>query len=104
MGKPPPLTISPATLPNGLQGTFYQQALNFSGGVTGGPWGPGSYRVVSGYLPPGLQLSSTGVILGTPSWFGTYVFTVRVQDAYTLPFGRDQVFTLKITAVVKPPF
>lgn len=36
-----------------------------------------------GALPPGLSLSSTGVLSGTPTTLGAYGFTIRVSD----PFG-----------------
>ena len=36
---------------------------------------------MSGALPPGLTLSSSGVISGIPSSTGVFSFTVRVTDA-----------------------
>ena len=48
-----------------------------SGGVS-----PYTYAIVSGNLPPGLQLASgSGIISGTPTTAGTYGYTVKVTDA-----------------------
>lgn len=40
-----------------------------------------TWAVVSGSLPPGLSLSATGALTGTPSLAGTYTFTVQVTDS-----------------------
>ncbi len=55
------------------------QAINLptSGGVK-----PLSYDVVDGSLPPGLTMSpTTGIISGTPSATGNFLFTIKVQDS-----------------------
>jgi len=55
------------------------QAINIptQGGVP-----PLDYDVVDGALPPGLTISpTTGVISGTPSTTGNFLFTIKVQDA-----------------------
>ena len=63
-----------AALPPGTVGTFYSQQLTASGGVA-----PYTWSASSG-LPPGLSLTSTGVILGTPTTAGHYTFTVTATD------------------------
>jgi hypothetical protein len=40
-----------------------------------------SWTHVSGTLPPGLTLNTTGALSGTPSQEGTFFFTVRVQNS-----------------------
>ncbi|SDQ35237.1 putative Ig domain-containing protein [Pseudoxanthomonas sp. CF125] len=72
----PTLTIVPATLPAGLPGAVYSQALSTSGGVA-----PYSYSLLSGALPIGLSFSSAGVLSGTPTTAGSYTFQVRSTDA-----------------------
>ena len=53
-----------------------------------------AWSIVSGALPSGLTLSSSGTLSGTPVEQGTFVFTVRVQDA-TLAFA-ERGFTLVV--------
>lgn len=38
------------------------------------------WSVLSGALPPGLQMNQHGVLSGTPASFGTSMFTIQVQD------------------------
>jgi len=53
-------------------------------------------------LPPGLSLSSSGVIQGTPSVENSFTFTVRVEDS--LVAGAPQTnMEREITLVVGPP-
>jgi hypothetical protein len=70
------LTIGTTSLPGGIVGVGYSQQLAAAGGTT-----PYAWVVSSGTLPPGLSLSSTGVLSGTPTTAGSVTFTVRVTDA-----------------------
>src|SRR6516165_2131989 len=72
-GKPP-LSISPDSLPGGSVGVAYRQAFTASGGPP-----PYTYSY-DGALPPGLSLSTDGVISGTPAVAGSSSFTVTVTD------------------------
>ncbi|TLX21877.1 putative Ig domain-containing protein [Thermomonas fusca] len=69
------ITVSPASLPTLTAGTPFSQTLSSSGGVA-----PYTYNVQSGALPPGLTLSSSGVLSGTPTQRGAYSFSVRSTD------------------------
>lgn len=60
--------------------------------ATGGT-GPHTWSVVSGQLPHGLQLSSTGWLHGTPLIENTYNFTVRVSDGAS---QTDKAMTLTV--------
>ena len=40
-----------------------------------------TYSIASGSLPPGLTLSAAGVLSGTPTVTGTYIFTVQASNA-----------------------
>jgi hypothetical protein len=82
-------TSSP--LPSGATGTAYSQTLAATGDVP-----PYTWSVVSGALPPGLILSSSGAISGTPTASGTYIFAVQVQDSTSLT--ASQPFSLTVTA------
>ena len=74
--QPPPLAITTTSLPNGTVSTTYTATLAASGGIA-----PYAWSLAGGALPPGLTLSSTGVITGTPTTTGTSSFTVRATDA-----------------------
>ena len=99
---PPTLSITPATLTDGAVGTTYSQTLTGSGGTA-----PYTFTGGTG-LPPGLTLSSAGLISGTPTATGTFPFTVTVTDSTTgagSPFSHTQSFSLVIgsaTIVVTP--
>ena len=72
----PVITIAPATLPGGTQGTPYSQTLTASGGNT-----PHTFAVTAGSLPPGLTLTSAGLLSGTPTTPGSFPFTVTATEA-----------------------
>ena len=73
----PALSItSPSALSTGTIGDGYSYQLQTAGGQA-----PIIFSLTSGSLPPGLILSSTGLISGTPTGTGTYNFTVTVTDS-----------------------
>lgn len=76
VGPASSLTINPASLPTPAIGVPYSQQLSTSGGVA-----PYAYSVASGSLPPGLTLSPSGLISGTPTGAKSYGFTVHVADS-----------------------
>lgn len=73
-----PITVSPSTLPTLTAGTPLSQSITSSGGAA-----PYTYSLQSGVLPPGLSLSSGGVLSGTPTQRGGYTFSVRSTDSTT---------------------
>jgi uncharacterized repeat protein (TIGR03803 family) len=68
-------TITTSTVINGDVGIAYSQAINASGGT-----GALTFGVPEGILPPGLTLSSSGVLSGTPTTAGSYSFLVSATD------------------------
>ncbi|KSV75928.1 hypothetical protein N185_15900 [Sinorhizobium sp. GW3] len=87
-----PLTVTPASLPTPAVGASYNQALNTLGGVA-----PYTYSLGSGTLPPGLTLSTSGVISGTPTGSGPYNFAVHVVDSTSpTPIAADKSYTFTI--------
>jgi uncharacterized protein YhjY with autotransporter beta-barrel domain len=88
------LTVNPATLPNGTNGTAYNQTVTASGGA-----GPYTFAVTSGALPAGLTLASDGTISGTPSGGGSSTFTIQATDSandtgsrsYTVNIGTNSL-------------
>jgi len=76
-GGPGPLTVATSVLAGGTPNTAYNQTLIATGGTQ-----PYSWSLVPGQgtLPPGLSLSASGAITGTPTTNGTSNFTVKVTD------------------------
>ncbi len=69
-------TSTTATLPNTSIGSTYSVTLAANGGTA-----PFTWSLLSGSLPPGITLSTSGVLSGIPSIAGTYSFALRVVDA-----------------------
>src|SRR5262249_3903057 len=57
--------------------------------------------VTSGNSPPGLGLSTTGVLIGTPSTAGTFSFTVQVTDNFGTT--ASQAFQIVIVTTTTGP-
>ena len=85
----PVISLSPPSLPNGAPGSFYSQTLTASGGS-----GSYSFSVIAGALPPGLTLSSGGLLSGTPTSEGAFSFTVGAVDGNQCSGSRS--YTLSI--------
>ena len=74
---PGKLVIStPSTLPAGQVNVVYSQSLAATGGTP--PYT--AWTVASGTLPPGLTISSAGLLGGAPTTAGLYTFTLQVTD------------------------
>jgi hypothetical protein len=75
--NPRPPAITTTTLPNATSGSAYSQQLTYTGGSGATP----SFAIASGTLPPGLTLSASGLISGSPTNAAvgnTYSFAVTV--------------------------
>ena len=72
----PPLTVVEDTLASLDAGTESHIVLHAQGGVP-----PYHWRLASGDLPEGLQLSPEGVLTGRPAKPGIFPFTVTVEDS-----------------------
>ncbi len=75
-----PLVITPAALPNAITGQPYSQTLSASGGSGAGY----TWSITAGastLTDHGLNLSSAGLISGTPSSAGLALFIVQVTDS-----------------------
>jgi hypothetical protein len=91
------ITISPATLPDGTANTAYSQQLTATG--LENP----QYSLISGNFPPGLTLSASGRISGTPTVAGTYTFTVQVAiPGVTDACSGTRQYTLVINSPIQP--
>ncbi|MCI0389942.1 MAG: putative Ig domain-containing protein [Acidobacteria bacterium] len=88
----PALTFAPPSLPSGASGTSYQQQITVSGGA-----GPYQFALAGGALPPGLSLTTNGLLSGTPTTPGTYQFTLSATDLSSGCSG-SRAYTITITA------
>lgn len=92
VGTCPTISISPGTLPSGLFGTNYNQALSASGGT------PGYNFTFTGNLPSGITLSTAGVLSGSPNSVGSFDFTVTATDQNGC--AGSKAYTLIICSVI----
>jgi hypothetical protein len=93
IGSPVPI-ISTSAFPTGTAGISYvPQSVIVSGGVP-----PYAFSVVegAGLLPPGLTLSATGILAGSPSQAGSFGFTVRVTDSSIPPQSVTKALSITI--------
>jgi hypothetical protein len=78
-------------LPDALTKVAYSTALTTTGGI-----GPVTWSLTSGSLPPGMALSSTGVINGTSGSTGISSFTVQASDSGAPQQKATASFTLTV--------
>jgi hypothetical protein len=85
------LTITTASVPAGAIGSAYSAQLEASGDP------PFAWSVTAGALPPGITLSASGLLSGTPTSAGSFDFTARVATD-----SPAQEFRRGYTIVVNP--
>lgn len=86
-----PLTITPATLPDAILQSPYNQTLSSTPGN-----GQPLFSITSGSLPPGVSFNSNGAFSGAPTQAGQFSFTVTVTDLFNCLGSRQ--YTLNVTA------
>ncbi|MBK7997668.1 MAG: putative Ig domain-containing protein [Verrucomicrobia bacterium] len=88
---PPPATANPLlSLPSGIVGTNYSFTIEATGGEQ-----PYFWNLISGELPPGLELNGdTGEISGTPESGGRFTLTFRVIDIFDESDEKTFVLTV----------
>ena len=93
--------------PAGTIGT-YPATIALSTQLSASPVSPATsvtYILLSGVLPPGITISSSGLISGTPTLVTTdttSTFTIRARD--NLSNIRDRTFSMSISGVAIPEF
>ena len=98
-GTAPP-SITTTSLAGGAVGTAYNATLGASGENITWTWA----AVTGSSLPPGLELSTSGVISGTPTTQGTSNFTVTAtnsggSDSKEFTLSIDEQGTIPVTGV-----
>jgi hypothetical protein len=87
-------------VPAGVVGQDYSHRFEGDGGC--GPALPYTFRVLSGALPPGLSLSSDGLLIGVPREAGSWSFWLELSDEdppsapWCLPRKSERLFTVDI--------
>ncbi|HEX7286114.1 MAG TPA: putative Ig domain-containing protein [Candidatus Angelobacter sp.] len=89
------LSVVSVTLADGRIGSPYLQALAATGGTGAYTW-----SLASGSLPPGLVLSPTGVISGTPTTVNLAgaAFSVQVRDSGTPAQVSARTLSIRVAA------
>ncbi len=87
------LTITTTGLRSGTVGAGYSEPLQTAGAI-----GVVNWRLATGSIPLGLNISQAGVISGIPTTAGTSTFTVRATDTA----GRTDDQNLSITINPSP--
>ncbi len=84
----PAITLTEITS-SGCQNSIYNESISASGGD-----GTYEYTLLAGTLPPGISLSTAGVLNGTVTTPGTFNFTVSATDENGCSGTKDYPFTV----------
>jgi len=88
----PALSISTlVALPDAPVGSAYSTQLVAVGGVA-----PYNWVTQGGIIPPGLTLSNTGLLSGTPLGVGSFTFTTQVSDSFTPTQQTSRTFNIVV--------
>jgi hypothetical protein len=90
------IQIITSSLVGGVVGSSYSAQVFVATGGTS----PYNWFVQSGSIPPGLTLSTSGVLTGTPATAGTYNFVIAVSDSAAQPQTATKTFTITITSAL----
>jgi len=94
-------------MPTGYVGQAYSKQFNGAGGC--GPALPYQYTLIGGKLPPGLSLSFSGLISGTPTQAGSWSFWVNLSDqnppsaTWCRPATSQRQFTITVVSTGSVP-
>jgi hypothetical protein len=95
----PVIAVSPASLANGTAGVAYGPVpLAQSGGLGAVTW-----AVTAGALPAGVALGADGVLSGTPTVTGTFLFTATATDANGCSGSRAYSLTIDCPVIALSP-
>ncbi|WP_313267253.1 T9SS-dependent choice-of-anchor J family protein [Epilithonimonas vandammei] len=82
-------------LTGGVAGVAYSTTLSQTGAL-----GSPNFAIMGGALPPGLSLSSSGTISGTPTATGTFIFMAIVNDASGC--SASQIYSITVQCPTNP--
>ncbi len=95
IASPPPITFTTTSLPAGTVGKAYSASVAVKGGVP-------PYTITASNLPPGLSVSASGAITGTPTTAGTYSPTFTANDSAS-DTPATASFTLAVSTAAAGP-
>jgi PKD repeat protein len=101
LSQPLTIVINPAafSIPAGKVSVSFSQALP---AIDALPAGTYSFALANGStLPPGLQLSGSGTISGTPTGSGGYSFVIKATDSASV--GGPFVYSLSCSVTIAAP-
>jgi putative Ig domain-containing protein len=87
------LALDPVTLPNAAPHHEYKYQFKAHGGIP-----PYKHAISEGALPTGMQLSTDGLLTGSPPAVGQFRFTISVTDTSNPPQKASRSFLLKVLA------
>lgn len=89
-----PLDITTAAaLPDATEGTAYNQPIVATGGTP-----PYAFSLTEGAAPFDINVTSGGIVTGTPVECGTFTFTVQVADSAVPTATQSRSFSLTVDA------
>lgn len=89
------LEITSGNMPNGTVNQPYNHTFTSNGGLP-----PITWEIVSGVLPPGLSITPTGIVSGTPTEEGGFQFTIRATDATGVSCEKGQSIVIDAGCVI----
>lgn len=102
------LSIQTQSVPGGTVGQSYSQTLTALSVTNTNPVqgsaASATWTTQSGALPPGVTLSSTGVLSGTPTTEGSYTFVVRAVGAGGSSDTETETIVVRQPIAVTSPF
>lgn len=90
---PAALTLLTERLPKAVLRSRYNFELKAQGGTE-----PRQWKIAEGALPPGLELSPSGMLSGTPTATGEYRFRALVADSSSRPQKQARWLVLRVVA------
>jgi hypothetical protein len=93
-----PVQITTTALAGAIVSLPYSERLEATGGL-----GTYTWQVTAGQLAPGITLSTSGDLSGTPTTAGTWSFTATVYDAQDSSRNASRTFALSVAPAVQPP-
>ena len=93
---PPVITVAPQTVPSGLVGAAYSQ--QFTATATGTATYPLTFSATG--LPPGLSMSSSGLLSGIPTTANTYVVQVIATDSSNANAGGPFSGSMEVSLLI----